>query len=192
MLLPTSSVFTAASVYVTFANALPTDHASPKDPRALQLGDHLLALNTALNVSIPLLTPTNSLFADPPKEPHCFIDAFIPLIDPKDCLYTDYAISTDPRFESSVTKPFRWTKRKAWKVRSCAIAVAPNVRKPDDTFSALDILVQAHRVLEKCEKSPYGLRGGYVPFGNGDFRVTLARPMSNVSVDRLRGDSAVQ
>ena len=47
-------------------------------------------------------------------------------------------------------------------------------------------------MLEKCEKSPYGLRGGYVPFGNGDFRVTLARPMSNVSVDRLRGDSAVQ
>ena len=185
MLLPTSFVFLAASVYVTFVNALPTDHASNKDTRVLQLGGDLLALNIALNASSPLLTSTNSVFADPPKEPHCFMDAFIPIINPEDCLYTDYAISNDPRFESSMTKPFRWTKRKAWTVRSCTIAVAPNVRKPDDTFSALDILVQAHRVLDKCKQSPYGLRGGYVPFGNGDFRITMVRPLSNASGDPL-------
>jgi len=162
----------ATLIYLTLTSALPADHTPPRNSRAL-----LPASNSSLT---PFLhTPSLVL---PFHEPWCFIDAFIPIITPNDCLYTDHAISTDTRTSHSMTLPITWEKGKRWRYGSCAIAVVPNAQSPRDEFSRLDILTQAHRVLEKCENAPYGFRGGVVEIGDGEFQVVMKRPSSDIHV----------
>jgi len=153
----------ATLIYLTLTSALPADHIPPRNSGAI-----LPASNSSSSPSLVL----------PSHEPWCFVDAFIPIITPNDCLYTDHAISTDTRISPSITQPVTWDRGKCWIYGSCAIAVVPNAQSPRDEFSRLDILTQAHRVMEKCEKAPHGFRGGVIEIGDGKFQVLMKRPMS--------------
>jgi len=171
-MLSTIPLSLATMIYLTLASALPVDPAPPRTSRALL---------PASNSSLTPFVHTPSLIL-PSYEPWCFVDAFIPIITPNDCLYTDHAISTDTRISPSITQPIVWERGKRWRYGSCAIAVVPNADRPKDEFSRLDILTQAHRVLEKCEKAPHGFRGGVVEIGDGEFQVLVKRPSSDVHV----------
>ena len=166
-----------ASLFLATTSALPAENTHVKSPRALQPTTNLL-MNQALNTSSPFSPHTNLTLTS--HEPYCFIDAFLPIIDHSDCLYTDYAISSDTRFGPSITEPVTWTRGARWRVRTCAIFLAPNTQRPEDTFSRLEILTQAHRVLDTCVNTPRGFRGGQVPFGNQNFRILMTRPLWNV------------
>lgn len=166
----------------SIASPIPADPGSSKENRAIQSGDLPLSLphdETASSATRPNTT-THRLTQE--HEPYCFMDAWIPLINPEDCLHTEWEISIDEK-PPSITQPITLTKMRRWIVRSCAYVVVPNAPKPRDTFSKMDILGQAHRVKDKCEKSPYGFRGGFVEIGNGNFQVMIKRPTGHIASD---------
>lgn len=172
-------------VCYTFTSAFPASQAPSRATRTVPSSINLI-LNPALNSSAPVSTAAGHFLTGLHTDPYCFTDAFIPIIDPKDCPYTSYEISHDPKFGPSISKPLIWFRGKRWRARSCAIALVPNVQKPKDTFSRLDILTQAHRIEEKCQKAPHGFRGGFVGVGKDEFQVIMKRPVGNVPADDMQ------